>query len=316
MVTLLIADWINLSPEVARSLLVTYVLIQAFWPLTIFALIAIGFLFRYRSAIAARIVAAIAVGLWAISAVPYFYYFGGEAVFHAQLRSRQETLREATTIAGIRLPAGTLVTYASNTRDLIESLELQQEASVYGVPLMGSVNFDNGRPDGFVTLARDAEIGGVPCSAQENVQLKRGTLDTCTLSRPARVHEIPCRGEISLSDDSLRCILASDDQRFGVTWRAGTGATIAKNEGTFDIMARAPNLYVLGAPLPSRAIVTFEDGRLSGLNFSINPWHLRGCSLMSIEARYGAISEPRDKCGFPRDRSGNVVLPATAFTVR
>src|SRR5579863_2835509 len=134
---MLIADWISLSPDVARSLLVTYILIQAFWPLTIVTLIALGLLYRYRSAISARIVAGIAVSLWAISAVPYFYYFGGEAVFHAQLRSRQETLREATTVAGIQLPAGTVVTYASNARALIESLELQHEASVYGVPLTG-----------------------------------------------------------------------------------------------------------------------------------------------------------------------------------
>jgi hypothetical protein len=275
----------------------------------------IGFWFRHRSAIAARIVAGVAVSLWTISAVPYFYYFGGEAVFRAQLRSRQETLRQATTIAGIQLPAGTLVTYASNARDLIESLELQQEASVHGVPLTGLVNFDAGRPDGYVTLARDAEIDEVPCSAQENVQLKRGTLNTCTLARPARIHGIPCRGEVSLSNDGVGCILASDNQRFGVTWRAGTGVTVAKNEGTFDVMSRAPNLYVLGAPLPGRAIVTFDEGRLSEVNFSINPWHFHGCSLMFIEVRYGAIREPRDSCGFPRDRFGNVVLPATAFTV-
>ena len=312
---MLIADWIDLSPGVAKSLLITYILIQAFWPLTIGALIALGFWFRHRSAIAARIIAGVAVSLWAISAVPYCYYFGGENVFRAQLRSRQETLRAATTIAGIQLPAGTLVTYASNARDVIESLELQQEASIYGVPLTGLVNFDAGRPDGYVTLARDAEIDEVPCAAQENVQLKRGTLDTCTLSHPARIHGIPCRGEVSLSNDRVGCLLASDNQRFGVTWRAGTGVTIAKNEGTFDVMSRAPNLYVLGSPLPSRAIVTFDEHRLSEVNFSINPWHFHGCSLMFIEVRYGAIRETRDSCGLPRDRFGNVVLPATAFTV-
>lgn len=312
---MLIADWISLSPDVARSLLITYVLIQAFWPLTIVALIALGFWFGHRSAVAARIVAGVAISLWAISAVPYFYYFGGEAVFRAQVRSRQETLREVRTIAGIRLPAGTLVTYASKSRDLIESIELQREASLYGVPLTGLVNFDAGRPDGYVTLARDAEIGEIPCSAQGSVQLKRGTLDTCTLSRPARIHGIPCRGEVSLSNDGVECTLASDNERFGVTWRAGTGVTVAKNEGTFDVRSRAPNLYVLGAPLPGRAIVTFEEGRLSELNFSINPWHFHGCSLVSIEVRYGAIREPRDSCGFPRDRFGTVVLPATAFTV-
>src|SRR5580704_2678096 len=98
---MLIADWINLSGPTATSLMVTYVLIKAFWPLTVLAAIAIGFWLRRRKSTATRLVAGVAVVFWAISAVPYLYYFGGEAVFRAQLRSRQETLRDATAIAGI-----------------------------------------------------------------------------------------------------------------------------------------------------------------------------------------------------------------------
>ncbi|MFY9738666.1 MAG: hypothetical protein WAK11_06365 [Candidatus Cybelea sp.] len=132
----------------------------------------------------------------------------------------------------------------------------------------------------------------------------RGLIESLELRREALVY----------GDDGVRCILASDSQRFGYL-ASGTGVTVARNEGTFDVMSRAPNLYVLGAPLPSRAIVTFDEGGLSEVNFSINPWHFHDCSLMFIEVRYGAIREPRDSCGFPRDRFGNVVLRATAFTV-
>src|SRR5579863_7494420 len=263
---MLIADWISLSGPTAAGLMVTYVLIKAFWPLTLLAAIAIGFWLRRRKSTGTRMVAGIAVVFWVISAVPYFYYVGGEAVSRAQLGSRQETLRDATTIAGIQLPAGTLVTHPSAAaRDEIESLDLQREASVYGIPLTGNVTFDGGRPDGFVTLARDAEIGGVPCSAKAGVQLKRGTLETCTLSRPSRIRGIPCRGDLSLTDDGVQCTLASEYRQFGITWQPGTAASIGES-ASFDVMARAPNLYLMGSPLPGRAVIEFERGRLSGIN--------------------------------------------------
>ena len=315
---MLIADWITLSPEVARSLFVTYILIEAFWPLTIFLAVA-GFVWwRNRKTWWARIVAGVAVVCWTISAAPYFYYVGGEMLNSAQQRARQETLRDTKVIAGIQLPAGTVVTHPSaSARNEIETLELQQEASVYGIPLTGQVNFDGGRPDGFVTLARDAEIGRVPCSAKGQVQLKRGTLDSCTLSRPAQVRGIPCQDDLSLSNDGVECTLAWDYQRFGVTWRAGTGVNFTQNDGTLDIMARPPNLYVLGLPLPNRAIVYFAKGRLASMNFTtLAPWRVHGCSIGSIDVRYSAVTEPRDRCGFPRDRFGNVVLSSTAFTIR
>jgi len=311
------ADWIGLSGPTAAGLMVAYVLIKAFWPLTLLAAIAIGFWLRRRKSTATRTVAGAAFVFWAISAVPYFYYVGGEAVSRAQLQSREETLRDATTIAGIQLPAGTFVTHPSATaRGEIESLDLQHEALVYGIPLTGYVTFDGGRPDGFVTLARDAEIGGVPCSVKADVQLKRGTLETCTLSRPSRVRGIPCRGDVSLSDDRVQCILASEYRRFDIIWQPGTAASIG-DSASFDVMARSPNLYLMGSPLPGRAVVEFESGRLSGINLTNTAWHYLGCSINYVAIRNGTLSaQPIGNCGLSKAPDGYVPLPSSALTVR
>jgi hypothetical protein len=314
---MLIADWITLSPEVARSLLITYVLITAFWPLTILAIIALVFWWRRRTSRATQILAGIAVLLWTISAVPYFYYYGGEAVNRAQLRARQETLPRARSIAGIALPAGTLVTYSADNRGEIESLELKEAASVSGIPLIGSVNFERGRPNGYVTLARDATVDGVPCSARADVQLRDGALDTCTLSKPSAIRGIPCQGVVALSNGT-ECTLASEYHRFGVTWRAETRVSFDRNGASFDVMGEAPNLYFLGSPLPSRANVSFVNGRLSGVNLTTNgSWHFRGCSIGYIGIRNDTASLPRAKgCDLPLDRDGNVAVLPSAFSVR
>jgi hypothetical protein len=315
--SVLIADWISFSWPNSAAMLTIYWLVRAFWPLTILAAIAVWFWWRRRSSVGTRIVAGLATALWLCSAIPYFDLVGGQAAFAARMRSRQETLRDVTVVAGIRLPAGTLVTHpTAQARNEIASLDLEQEASVYGIPLTGHVDFNRGQPDGFVTLARDASIGGVPCSSDAQVQLKNGKVDTCTLSRASVVRGIPCRGEISLSDDGTRCVLSSDYGRFGVTWRAGTQASIDANDGSFDVMSRPPNLHVLGSPLPPRAIVAFSGGRLYGINFTINPWHFQGCTIDYIAVEYGAASgQITGACRLPRGRDGNVVLPPTAFTV-
>ncbi len=298
-------------------MLAIYALVRAFWPLTILAAIAVWFWWRRRSSVAAQIVAGLAVTVWVASAIPYFYLVGGQAAFAARLRSRQETLRAPTVIAGIRLPAGTLVTHpTADARNEISSLDLQEEATIYGAPLTGHVDFTSGRPDGFVTLARDGSIGGIPCSANANVQLKDGNVDTCTLSRVSVVRGIPCRGDLSLSDHGIQCVLSSEYRRFGVTWRAGTQASIEGNGGSFDVMAQPPNLHVFGSPLPYRAIVQFEGGRLYGINFTINPWRFRGCTVDYIAVNYGAASgKLAGACRLPTGRDGNVVLPPSAFTV-
>lgn len=313
---MLIADWISMSWPNATAMLTVYWLVKAFWPLTILAAFAVWFWWRRRSSVAACIVAALAAVLWLASAIPYFYFLGGQVAFAAQVRSRQETLRDATVIAGIRLPAGTLVTHpTAQTRNEIASLDLQQEASVYGTPLTGHVDFSNGQPDGFVTLARDASIGGVPCSSDAQVQLKDGKVDTCTMSRASMVRGIPCRGEISLSNGT-QCLLSSDYRRFGVTWRAGTQANIDANDASFDIRSQPPSLHVLGSPLPSRAIVEYTRARLYGINFTINPWRLQGCTVSYIAVDYGAEpGQTTGACRLPRGRDGNVLLPPTVFTV-
>jgi len=316
---MLIADWITLSPEVARSLLVTSLLIEAFWPLSIVAAIA-GFVWwRNRQAVAARVVALLAVVLWLPSAATYFYYVGGNVANGAQLRMRQETLQKTTSIAGIELPAGTLVTHPSaGSRDQIESLDLNGVAAVHGIPLIGHVNFQNGQPDGFVTLAQDAAIDHVPCSASADVQLREGALDTCTLSRPARIRGIPCRGEFSPDPKDVNCELASDYRAFGVTWRAGTRASIGANSGAFAIADRAPNLYFLGSPLPRDADVEFDDGRVSQVNLTTDGgWHFRGCLIEFIMVRNDTASFPRAiGCNLPLDRDGHIAVAPTAFTVR
>ncbi len=313
---MLIADWISISWPNAAAMLTIYWLVRAFWPLTIFAAIAVWFWWRRRSILAARIVAGLALALWVISAIPYLYLVGSEAAFAARLRSRQETLKDATAIAGIGLPAGTLVTHpTAQARNEIASLDLQQGALVYGIPLKGHVDFNKAQPDGFVTLARDAAIGGVPCSADAEVLLKDGRVDTCTLSRASIVRGIPCRGKVSLSN-GIRCVLSGDYRRFGVTWRAGTQASVDGNGGSFDIMSQPPSLHVLGSPLPRRAIVEFVGGRLYGINFTIDPWHFQGCTISYIALEYGAASgRISGACRLPRGRDGNVVLPPTAFTV-
>ncbi|HVR46107.1 MAG TPA: hypothetical protein VMT95_05670 [Candidatus Binatia bacterium] len=313
---MLIGDWISISWPNATAMLTIYWLVKAFWPLTILAAIAVWFWWRRRSSVGARIVAGLAAALWVCSAIPYLYFVGGQIAFAAQVRSRQETLRDATVIAGIRLPAGTLVTHpTAQARNEIASLDLQQEASVYGTPLTGHVDFNNGQPNGFVTLARDAAIGGIPCSSDAQVQLKDGKVDTCTMSRSSIVRGIPCRGEVSLSNGT-QCVLSSDYRSFGVTWRAGTQASIDGNGGSFDIMAQPPNLHVVGSPLPSRAIVEFTGGRLYGVNFTINPWRMQGCTINYIAVAYGAApGKTTGACRLPRGRDGNVVLPPTAFTV-
>ncbi len=312
---MLIADWISLSGPNATALLIIYLLVRAFWPLTIFAAIAVWIWWRRRSVVATRVVAGVAVGFWVLSAIPYFYNVGGEAAFAARLRMRQETLRDATVIAGIRLPTGTLVTYpTAQARSEIASLDLQQEANVYGIPLKGHVDFNNGQPDGFVTLARGAVIRGIPCSATAEVRLESGRVDTCTLSRPSTVRGIPCRGDVSLSDDRTQCVLSSDYLRFGVMWRAGTEGSINGDAGSFDIMSQPPSLQVLRSFLPRRAVVEFEGGRLYGINFTIDPWRFQGCTISYIAVGHDATSGQTTRtCRLPRDRSGNVVLPPTAF---
>jgi hypothetical protein len=313
---MLIADWITLSPEVARSLFVTSILFEAFWPLTIVVAIGVFVWWRNRSAVFSRVIACLAVVLWLPSAATYFYYVGGEAVWQTKLRSRQQTLQRTEVIAGIVLPAGTLVTYSPDRRNEIESIDLKEAASVYGIPLIRDVNFQNGHPDGYVTLDRDAMISGVPCSAQADVQIRDGALDTCTLSHPSRVRDIPCRGEVSLSIGT-QCVLASDYQRFGVTWRAGTNVSIDGNAGSFDIMAGAPNLYLLGLPLPSRAVVEFDNRRLSGVNLTNSTWRFRGCLISDIKIQNGSVSaQPIGECKLPKGKDGYAMLPANALTVR
>jgi len=312
---MLIADWISISWPNATAMLATYWLVEAFWPLTILAAVAVWLWWRRRSSFAARVVAGFAVVLWLMSAVPFFYLVGSQAAFAAQTRSRQETLSDAAVIAGIRLPAGTLVTHpTAQARNEIASLDLPQEADVHGIPLTGHVEFNSGQPDGFVTLAHDASIGGVPCAADAQVQLKDGKVDTCTMSRASVVGGIPCRGEISMGS-GIRCVLSSDYRRFGVMWRAGTQASIDGNDASFDIMSRPPSLYVLGSPLPSRAVVEFSGGRLYGINFTINPWRFKGCTIDYVTVDYGSGSgKSTGACRLPTDRNGSVVLPPSAFT--
>ena len=316
---MLLADWINLSEPAATALLVISTLVEAFWPLTAVAAIAVLIWWRRRSSIGRRIAAIVAILLWAVSAATYVRYVGGEALNSAEIRSRQETLHDARDVAGVRLPAGTLVQYADGARTEIQTIDLPRETLVDGMPLRGSVNFSNGRPDGFVTLAQDATIDGVPCSAASDVHLTEARLDTCTLSRASIVRGVPCKGEVTLSaDGSTQCTLSSPYRRFGVTWAAGTGIYAAANGGSFDITAQPPNLYVLGTPLPHRADVSYAAGRLDGINFSNGILHYRGCDVMFVTVAYNGESAKAkpDRCGLPRDRDGSVVLPPSAFSVR
>ncbi len=314
---MLIADWISISWPNATAMLAIYLLVKAFWPLTILAAVAVWLSWRRPASVAVRVVAGLTVVLWLMSAVPFLYFVGGQAAFAAQTRSRQEALRHGTVIAGIRLPARTLVTHpTAQARNEIASLDLQEEASVYGVPLTGHVDFKSGQPDGFVTLAHDALIGGVPCAADAQVQLKDGKVDTCTMSRASVVGGIPCRGEISMGN-GIGCTLSSDYRRFGVMWRAGAQANIDGNDASFDVMSRPPSLYVLGSPLPSRAVVEFTGGRLYGVNFTSNPWRFKGCTITYVAVEYGSRSgKSTGACRLPRDRNGSVVLPPSAFTTQ
>jgi len=313
-----IADWISITWPNAAAMLVMYVLVQAFWPLTIVTGLAVWFWWRRRSRVAARVVAGVATLFWIASAIPYFSLVGGEAAFRMGVRLRQQTLRDPAVIAGIRLPPGTLVTYTdAGARNEIESLDIQREAWVYGIPLAGHVNLRNGRPDGYVTLARDSPIDGVPCAAHADVQLENGTLEECMLSHPSLVRGVPCLGEVSLSDNWTGCVLSSDYRHFGVTWRSGTAVNVKEGTGSFDIMSEPPNLYVLGSALPRRAVVQFVGGRLYGINLTISPWRFGTCKIDNIDVGHGpAPDRASGMCRLPSTLDGNAVLPPTAFNIR
>jgi hypothetical protein len=185
---------------------------------------------------------------------------------------------------------------------------------VRGVPLQGHVGISDGGPDGEVQLARDASIGGVPCSAQASVRFELGKLVECRLSRPARIDGIPCVGSVELSNGVV-CTLASDYARFGVEWRAQTKITDYGDLVWFAIGPIAPNLMVLNAPLPAGSEVQFAYGQIASVDRRTNPVSFGGCKIGLILVTKGKVTgQIAGACDMPEARtSSEVPLPSTAL---
>ena len=300
---------------------VVVLLMMAIWPLTAAAIAAGVGLWYGRKYIVVRVLAGIVIGLWLISAAMNLYGYidnvRSERAYNADLKSRQQTLEQATTVSGIALPAGALVTVRSAGTDRIQELDLPSPAVVHGMPLTGHAEFnEDGKIDGYVTLARDATIETIPCSPAGKALFRDGALVECTLSKPTRIRGVPCTGVVDV-DTGVECTLFADYRNYGVTWRAQTKVQDLRidHQAWFYVGPLPPTLRVLGAALPNGAVVSYENGRLKqiglGVGFSGTPPSYRGCALDSIDVRENGtmVGRPRSACALPTRAGGTLDLP-------
>lgn len=245
-----------------------FLVAMAFWPLSLAAAAAAILLWLRRTRLAVRIVTIPVLVLWCVSAGVNLYGLidnrRSDVRAAADLRSRERTLTEPTRIAGIALPAKTVVTRRfGQGPEQIQTLDLTEPADIHGMPLIGRVEFDDaGQIHGTVTLARDAPIGGIPCSAKTGVIVLSGRLSSCTLAQPHAVHGIPCSGNLDITV-GVACTLAARYERFGIAWAPQTFISDSPLEGKtwFATGPIAPSLRVLGTALPQRSSVEYEHGQ-------------------------------------------------------
>jgi hypothetical protein len=216
------------------------------------------------------------------------------------------------------LPAKTVITrgYAKGPEN-IQSVDLAEPADVHGIPLMGRVEFDAaGRIDGTVTLAHDAPIEGILCSAESDAILLNGRLSSCTLAQAHTVRGIPCLGKLDITV-GVACTLASRYERFGVVWQPQTFISDSPLQGKtwFTIGPVAPSLRVLGTTLPEKTSVTYEHGQLSSINLGTRLVHFRGNAINVIDVRGDAAEGEIARADFDQPVR-YVTLPAGAIQPR
>jgi hypothetical protein len=236
----------------------------------------------------------------------------------AELRSRELTLAQSTRIGNMRLPPKTVVTrrYGGGPED-IQALDLAEPADVHGIPLIGHVEFDDaGQIHGNVTLARDASIGGIPCSAKTDTIVLNGRLSSCTLAQPHTVHGIPCSGNLDVTV-GVSCRLATPYQRFGVLWPPRTFVDDSPPEGKtwFTVGATPPSLRVLGTTLPEKSGVEYVHGQLSSINLGTSLVHFAGNAINVIDV-HGDIVHGEIARANVAGPARHVALPAGAIQLR
>ncbi|MGC1381706.1 MAG: hypothetical protein WA814_11870 [Candidatus Baltobacteraceae bacterium] len=298
-----------------------WTLAMGFWPLTAVAAAAAYWLWRQRASRIARVVAVVAIGLWAVSAAGNIIVIAdrqkNKADYEAQLRARQSTLAHPAVVAGIALPAGTVVTRGdSGLPGDIAAIDLPAATNVRGVPVVGHAGISDGALDGEVKLERDTMVQGISCSASDAVRFDAGKLISCRLTRPSRVRGVPCAGTIDMQV-GLVCILGADYARFGYVWRAQTKLTDFGYMIWFHIGALPPNLYAFGMPLPPDSEVQFQHDRIASVDLRSAPRAYRGCKFDLILFQSGVLlGETSGVCNLPTVPPGYVKLPASTISVR
>jgi hypothetical protein len=289
-----------------------------FWPLTVLGLLAVLWWWKRRKSWPARIAAVLFVLLWIGSAGTHIIAFATEAKnqadYESDLRSRQATLTHTSVVSGIRLPAGTVVTHASDDPKELAGVDLPTATRIHGVPLVGHAGFAYGDLDGSVTLAHDARIGEAFCSSNGTTRFSSGKLVECRLARTSRIRGVPCTGTIDF-ENGIVCTLAGTYQRYSYTWRPGTKITDYGDLVWFRIGALAPSLRVFSAPLPPDSEVQFNHGAVASVDLRTNVARFRGCTFDLIMVEKGkTVGRTTGACTLPIPR-GNlyVPLPATAI---
>lgn len=277
---MLLGDWISLDfpwyVQVEFVLLVAFA--YAFWPLTFLMAGAIALAVRVRKRATRVILIALSV-LWVFGLLAKLTPNIDAAVRQANVRSRQYTLAQSKVVAGMTLPAGTVVTRSSDDPNGVEALDLKTPATIGGLPVIGQVYLTDARVNGEAMLARDATINGIPCAAGAIARLNEiGDLAECTLAHAAVVKSVPCKDKINL-ENGVTCTLAREYVYRGYAWPVGTLANVndAQN-ASFTVGSRAPAMTVAGLALPQGANVNFGDKGL-WVDFTGLPLHYRDCDI-------------------------------------
>jgi hypothetical protein len=289
---------------------VLFVLMEAFWPLTIAALAAGIWVCVARHSHLAWIVACIVAVPWLISAGGNAYARIDDARSRAASeeydRVHRQTLASDTVVNGMRLPAGTVLVTDDHLK--LSSLELSKPAVLFGVPLAGTVGLHGGKLQGSQTLQHDAIIDGLPCSS-DSVSFDEGRLTDCRLTHPTTINGVPCEGYVNIHAGFLGCVLAASYDRYGVTWYAGTDVRGGDDYLTFTIGARSPSLRVYGSALPQGTIVVYRNGRIDSVTLH-SPLRYRGCTITGLERRDGIMTaEVTGPCALRPIGNGRVAVP-------
>jgi hypothetical protein len=291
-------------------------LAYAFWPITVVTALAVGWWWLRRASWPARIIAMAAGALWIASAFADLTMIAARArdnaAYQSDLRSRQSTLSPPSTIAGIRLPVGTVVTH--DNMGTVEAVDVPTATEIRGVPVIGHVGLSSGQLDGEMKLARDARVGEAICSSHDIVRFQSGKLAECQLAMPSKLSGIPCTGHVQLLPGVV-CELSGNYQRFGYLWRAQTNVTDFGDTVWFGIGAQPPSLLVFGSTLPAQSQVQFQHGTLASVDLRTSPTHYRGCAFnLILVQNHKVLGMTTGACSIPNARNSMyVALPSTTL---